>query len=71
MARVLIVDEDVVLRDFLKSSLKQEGFDVHTASKVSGVRRSDYDAVLADIERPFSLEKLEFRLRLMGLKQIA
>jgi DNA-binding response OmpR family regulator len=71
MARVLIVDDDVVLRDFLKSSLREDGFEVDATSRVSRARQTKYDVVLKDIERPFSLDKLQRQLKLMGLTQAA
>ena len=36
MAKVLIVDDDVVLRDFLKPSLSRDGYDVRaTGTRIS------------------------------------
>lgn len=71
MAKVLIVDEDAVLREFVESSLAAHGFEVDTAAGVSPAKESRYDAILSDIERPFSLDKLQHRLRLMGLTDAA
>lgn len=70
MAKVLVVDEDEVLRDFLQESLRVAGYDVDVAPSPD-VNTADYDAVLSDIEKPFSLEKLQRRLRLMGLTHAA
>ena len=71
MAKVLIFDDDVVLRDFLKPSLPRDGYDVCATGTRSHYRRASHDAVLADIERPFTLEKLQRRLKMMGLTQAA
>jgi len=71
MAKVLIVEDNVLMRDFLMSSLKQDGFEVDTATSRFRIRRSKYDAVLSDIERPFSLDKFKIRLRLLGLTKAA
>ena len=68
MARVLIVDDDDVLCEFLECSLKAEGLDVEAAKEAPG-SRSGYDAVLKDIERPFSLDKLQRRLQLLGVSR--
>lgn len=67
MAKVLIVDDDAVLRDFLKVSLTRVGYDVQTTDSRASVERDEFDAVLSEIERPFSLDKLQHRLRLMGV----
>jgi DNA-binding NtrC family response regulator len=71
MAKVLIIDDDVVLRDFLKASLTQDGYDVRTAGSQANVRRDRYDAVLSEIERPFSLDKLQSRLKHLGVTDAA
>ena len=67
MPKVLIIEDDAVLRDFLESSLTQDGFEVRTADSLAAVQHDGYDAVLAEIERPFSLDRFENRLQLMGL----
>ena len=71
MAKVLIVDDDAVLREFLQKSLTRAGYDVRTTDSRACVERAGFDAVLSEIERPFSLDKLQRRLRLMGLTQAA
>lgn len=71
MAKVLIVDDDAVLREFLQKSLKRAGYDVRATDSKASVKRDEFDAVLSEIERPFSLDKLQRRLRLMGLTQAA
>ena len=71
MAKVLIVDDDAVLREFLQKSLTRAGYDVRTTDSRASVERAGFDAVLSEIERPFSLDKLQRRLRLMGLTQAA
>ena len=67
MAKVLIVDEDAVLRDFVKASLREDGFEVYAASRKPATAASRYDAVLSDLDRPFSLDKLQRQLRRLRL----
>ena len=71
MTKVLIVDDDVVLRDFIQSSLTRVGYDVQTIDSHVKMVRDGFEAVVSEIERPFSLDKLKHRLRLMGVTQTA
>ena len=67
MSKVLITDDAAVLREFVKASLANVGHDVQTVSTEVVKSRDGFDVVLDEIGRPFSLTKLEHRLRLMGL----
>ena len=71
MARVLIVDEDALLRDFLKSCLSRDGHSVTAVKSPREVEAGEYDAVISEIERPFSLDRFQQRLRMMGLTRAA
>jgi CheY-like chemotaxis protein len=69
MSKVLIIDDDAVLREFLEASLADVGHDVQAVGSEAVKSREGFDAVLDEIERPFSLTKFEHRLRLMGLTE--
>ena len=60
--RVLVVDDDVMLRDFLENLLTGEGFEVTTTPKPDEHSGTEYDFVLQNIEKPFSLGKLNRRI---------
>lgn len=62
--RVLVVDDDAMLRDFLENRLTGEGFEVTTAPSDEG-SGTEYDLVLQNIEKPFSLGQLNRRIRAM------
>ncbi len=62
-ARVLVVDDDVMLRDFLENRLTGEGFEVTTAPSPGKDSGTEYDLVLQNIEKPFSLGKLNRKIR--------
>ena len=65
-SRVLVVDDDVMLRDFLANRLSGEGFAVTTAPGPVEGSGTKYDLVLQNIEKPFSLGKLNRRIRAMS-----
>ena len=65
-SRVLVVDDDVMLRDFLANRLSGEGFDVTTTPGPVEGSGTKYDLVLQNIEKPFSLGKLNRRIRAMS-----
>ena len=69
LSKVLIIDDDAVLRELLETSLSEVRHDVKTVSNETAESREVLDAVLDEIERPFSLNKLEHRLRLLGLTE--
>lgn len=56
MAKVLIVDDDLYILDLYKEILKDEGFDVETATDgeeaLEKIRESTLDLVLMDIMMP-------------------
>ena len=67
--RVLVVDDDVFLRDFLKNRLTGEGYDVTvtpTDLPEMPAQVADFDLVLSHIEKPFSLGRLNRTLRTMS-----
>ena len=63
--RVLVVDDDAMLRDFLENHLTGEGFEVTTAPTPESESGTEYDLVLQNIEKPFSLGQLNRRIRAM------
>jgi DNA-binding NtrC family response regulator len=56
MAKILLVDDDVILADELKATLERRGHDVVTASNgVNGLRQFEearFDCVISDIIMP-------------------
>ncbi|MGB8658287.1 MAG: sigma-54 dependent transcriptional regulator [Candidatus Zixiibacteriota bacterium] len=54
--KVLVVDDDPLLRDFLSETLRRLGFDVDLTSTgeeaFERIRRKDYDVILSDIRMP-------------------
>ena len=71
--RVLVVDDDALLRDFLKNRLIGEGFEVHAITgqvpETIRVLQGRYDLVLNNLGRPVSLEKLNKRLNSLDQRQ--
>jgi len=56
MAKVLVIEDDALLLDFLKESLKREGFEVETANNgnkgVKYAREKRPDIIISDINMP-------------------
>ena len=54
--RVLVVDDDAAMREFVSTILEMESFEVQACSSadeaMDAVRRSDFDAVLTDVRMP-------------------
>lgn len=74
MARILVVDDDASMRDFLAAILRRSGYDVD--SRASGVlahewlqddAAPDYDLLLADIVMP-GMDGLELAQKAAKLK---
>lgn len=63
--RVLVVDDDVMLRSFLENRLTGEGYEVTTMPTRETGSGTQYDLVLQNIEKPFKLGKLNSRIRAM------
>jgi two-component system response regulator PilR (NtrC family) len=55
-ARILVVDDERSMREFLEILLRKEGYDVTTAGDVDGallaLDSDDYDLVISDIQMP-------------------
>ncbi len=56
ISRLLVIDDEQSIRDFLSLLFKEEGYDVRTASSVSTAReeidKRDFDVVLCDVLMP-------------------
>ncbi|KPL02583.1 MAG: hypothetical protein AMJ90_05480 [candidate division Zixibacteria bacterium SM23_73_2] len=54
--RILVVDDEKVIREFLKDFLSDQGYGVDLASDgkeaLDKVRRSEYDLIITDIKMP-------------------
>ena len=55
-ARILVVDDERSMREFLEILLRKEGYDVTTAGDVDGallaLESDDFDLVISDIQMP-------------------
>ncbi len=55
-ARILVVDDETSMREFLEICFRQEGYHVTTASDVDSallhIENDDYDVVISDIQMP-------------------
>ena len=56
MPTILVVDDELSMREFLKILLEKEGYKVSTASEASSaidlIRGQKFDLVLSDIKMP-------------------
>jgi two-component system response regulator PilR (NtrC family) len=56
MPTILVVDDELSMREFLKILLEKEGYEVSTASEATGaidlVRNQNFDLVISDIKMP-------------------
>jgi len=56
MPAILVVDDELSMREFLKILLEKEGYDVSTASEASSaldlIQNQDFDLVISDIKMP-------------------
>ena len=56
-ARILLVDDDVDIVEFLKYNLDKEGFDTHTANSGKAalelVEKNTYDLIILDVMMPY------------------
>ncbi len=63
MAKILVLDDDQEMRDFLDIMLTQEGYDVTTADRpekaISLCRKTAYDLVITDLRMP-KIDGIEF-----------
>jgi two-component system response regulator PilR (NtrC family) len=55
-ARILVVDDERSMREFLEIFFRREGFDVHTAESVDAalmaLESDDFDVVISDLQMP-------------------
>ena len=55
-ARILVVDDERSMREFLEIFFRREGYDVVTAGDVDGalvyIENDDFDVVITDIQMP-------------------
>jgi len=64
--RILVIEADSILRDYICEVLREKG---HWVDGVDGIGeevhliQESYDLVLSDIQKPFSRQQLEVRLR--------
>ncbi len=61
--RVLILEEDPLLREFLTQRLSGEGYEVDAVSEAAERDRSSFDIVVSHIQKPFQLDRLLARLQ--------
>jgi len=54
--KILVVDDDLLLRDFLSETLNRSGYQVNLASTgeeaLENIRKEDYDIILSDVRMP-------------------
>jgi DNA-binding NtrC family response regulator len=54
--KVLVIDDEEVIRDLLKKVLYKEGYDIYTAangiSALEKIKTTDYDMLLLDLKMP-------------------
>jgi CheY-like chemotaxis protein len=69
MARILVVDDDALMRELLRIQLAKEGHAVHESNDPSGALRlllqRDFDLVFTDINMPY-MDGIEFASAVMG-----
>ncbi len=55
-ARILVVDDEQSMREFLEIFFRREGFDVVTTGDVDGalvaIESDDFDVVISDVKMP-------------------
>ena len=61
MSSILVVDDELSMREFLKILLEKEGHKVITASDAASaidlIQKQDFDIVISDIKMPASFTK--------------
>jgi CheY-like chemotaxis protein len=54
--RILVIDDERILRDTIADTLRMDGFDVHTAADGQGglelIGRNPFDLILSDLRMP-------------------
>ena len=69
MPTILVVDDELSMREFLKILLEKEGYEVTTASEASSaidlIQEKEFDLVLSDIKMP-GMDGIEFVKTLDG-----